>query len=573
MVNRKVVGWGILGAILILTATIAKLTIDSNLIAEGEEEDDSWINIADLPPQFVDGYLENYTKMREHDSPENILLVTSKTKPETYDAVEVVEAPNYLYLLQYDSNEERDAAFNKMKADGVAVERNQVQEVMGSPLSWGYEKMGFGNVISEIKNRNKSDAVTVAVIDTGMDVNAFNKYFSNRKLLTYCVVECNNGMDDRHTYQHGTHVGGTVVESTYDNVQLMAIKVTNNSSGLMFTSDVVAGINYAVSHGADVINMSLGGVSGGEDVMAISDLVAEKNALDAAEQKGIINVASAGNYNTNELYYPASFDSVISVAAVDSNLERWASSSTNGSNYGEKIDFAAPGVGVRGINGYKMTGTSMASPHIAAAVANLKSLNKIVGHDSAVATLKAIATDLGDSGWDQYYGYGFVNFSNAEFCNSSVTCDMFGIMKTDYTVDNRTNGIASYSLDGKTMTVTSKKPTMVISATTSGYDRIVAIATDSPDAYKFDLSTSNGVNLILVLVGDVTMNGKVNSLDSATINYSLLSKNDKNYRELDDLQKMAADVTSNNRINSLDSATINYSLLAKSNKNHREMKW
>lgn len=564
-INRRL---GVILACIPILLVLATVAIVLN--NKSNTKDDKWTNIADVSDEFLNKYFDEYTEMRRDADPDNILMVTSKTEPKAYGASKVVEAPNYLYILQYDSNEERDMAFENLKSDGMVVEKNQTMQVMGQYLSWGIEKMNLDDAITNINSRENVNDVTVAVIDTGMDMEAFRHYFPTRRIVTYCVVECDGGMDDRNDNMHGTHVGGTVVEGTGSNVQLMAIKVTNEANGILTLADTVTAINYAVANSADVINLSLGG--------AISDTshpdaIAEKNALDAAAAAGVVNVASAGNSNTNTPFYPASFDSALSVAAVDSSLNRWVESSNMGSNYGDNIDFAAPGSRIDGINDYLMSGTSMAAPHISAAVANLKSINKTIKQDDAKDLLKTIATDIGTTGWDQYYGWGFVDFNNAEFCDSDSTCDKFGIFKADFAVDDKTNGVATYNIKDSVMTVTSEKAAMVIADTTNGYARISAVATANSNVYTFDLSNCGSSELILVLVGDVNMNGTVNTIDSSRIKKSTLLETNSNYQALTALERVIADVNNNGTVNTIDSSKVKKSTLLETNSNYAPLPW
>jgi serine protease len=180
----------------------------------------------------------------------------------------------------------------------------------------------------------------------------------------------NNPMDDNG---HGTHVAGTIgavgdngigVAGVAWHTKLMALKFLD-SSGSGYLSDAVRALNYAVAKGAKVVNASFGG--GGYDA-------AMATALANARAKGVIVVAAAGNDGTdNDVnpVYPANYtgDNLVAVAATDRN-DRLASFS----NYGRStVDIAAPGVSIYSTlpNGKYGTysGTSMATPHVAGAMA------------------------------------------------------------------------------------------------------------------------------------------------------------------------------------------------------------
>jgi len=179
-----------------------------------------------------------------------------------------------------------------------------------------------------------------------------------------------------------------------------------DSTGSGSWSSVAMGIDWAVNNGMDVINMSLGGASSSQ---AVADAVAR------AEAAGVLVVASAGNSGCcNTVGYPAAYDGVLAVAAVDS-IEMRASFSSTGS----QVDLAAPGVGIRSTvptgscslcdpSGYaSLSGTSMAAPHVAGVGALLRSRGWSAME--AASHMTTTAVDLGAPGFDTEYGYGRVD--------------------------------------------------------------------------------------------------------------------------------------------------------------------
>jgi subtilisin family serine protease len=219
---------------------------------------------------------------------------------------------------------------------------------------------------------------------------------------------------------HGTHVAG--IAAAVDNeigvigaspeAYLYAVKVLDRT-GSGYVSDVIAGIQWAIDNDMDVINMSLGTDS---DIQSLHD------AVDAAYAANIVVVAAAGNDGDtdpdSDVDYPAAYSSVIAVAATDSEDIRasWSSDGT-------EVELAAPGVEVRSTwkgGKYKvLSGTSMASPHVAGTVALILATSVPSTYDAdsdgfwdpveVRAVLQETADDLGDSGFDVYYGYGLVD--------------------------------------------------------------------------------------------------------------------------------------------------------------------
>jgi len=398
-----------------------------------KNKDDGLINISYLSEDFMIDYFEEISNANSDKEKENMLIVISDNKlKNSYGAANVIEAPNNQYILQYESEEEKNRALEKFESDKsiVSVEKNEVRQIEEVAYnSWGINKMSLDYAIDN-SNIDNLEEVTVAIIDTGLDINLFNKYYGGRLSGYYNILEKSNTiMND--TNGHGTHVAGTIAEGTPSNIKILPIKVSTNGS--MYTTDIIAAINYiTVDKKADVINMSFGGYGKSE---------AEEQAIEAAKQKNIISVAAAGNHNTSKEHYPSSFDNTIAISSVDSELKK-----SSFSNYGSKVTFAAPGTNIKSImssdasisqrNGNSdgdndhetISGTSMATPHAVASVAILKGYNKNLTLDNVIDILKSNSIDLGDEGWDEYYGYGLISFKDVQFCDTTH-CDEYGVYK------------------------------------------------------------------------------------------------------------------------------------------------
>jgi thermitase len=206
-----------------------------------------------------------------------------------------------------------------------------------------------------------SPTINIAILDTGVDPNhpdLANKIISN--------INFSNSASTDDIYGHGTHVAGIAAAITNNGIgvaglgysaTIMNVKVLGDTGSGAY-SGIASGIIWAADNGAEVINLSLGGSSASSTLEA---------AINYAWAKGVVVVAAAGNNGNSAPFYPAYYTNCIAVAGTDS-LDRLA----GWSNYGDWVDVAAPGVNivstyVSSINGgYNvMSGTSMASPHVA----------------------------------------------------------------------------------------------------------------------------------------------------------------------------------------------------------------
>lgn len=245
--------------------------------------------------------------------------------------------------------------------------------------------------------------VIVAVVDTGVDLD--HPDLQGRLLPGYNVVNPEEEpMDD---VGHGTHVAGIIAANVNNregiagmtwNTKILPVKALD-SSGSGTTYSVAQGIVWAVDHGAKVINLSLGNYA---EAQFLHD------AIKYAYDQDVVVIAATGNDNTERPGYPAAYKEVLSVSATDSNLKR-----ASFSNYGDYIDVMAPGESIASTypgNQYAaLSGTSMASPHVAALAALIRSINPDLKNTEVMDVIRNNVLDLGDPGRDKYFGYGQIN--------------------------------------------------------------------------------------------------------------------------------------------------------------------
>jgi len=287
-------------------------------------------------------------------------------------------------------------------------------------------------------------SVVVAVLDTGIAFEDFGPY---RKAPDFGGTVFVQGRDivneDDHANDdnfHGTHVASTIAEATDNTVgatglafrcALMPVKVLDeNGDGSFF--EVAEGIDFAARNSSvKIINLSLGGDGNSNTVRA---------AIDRAVAAGITVVAAAGNDGRGTVSFPAALPNVIAVGAIDGRKQK-----APYSNFGTELDLVAPGGDNRrddtGPNGvpdgrpdgilqqtldpdsaergifddfgyFFVTGTSQATPHVAALAALLYQQG-ITNPTAIKAAMEQTAEDLGASGRDDTFGNGLIRPSIA----------------------------------------------------------------------------------------------------------------------------------------------------------------
>lgn len=281
-----------------------------------------------------------------------------------------------LYILEGDKKTIKQLRKSPFKQEIEYIEPNYIYHSLEIPNDPGYaQQWNLRSInIEQAWEDSKGEGITVAVIDTG--VSKVPDLEQTEFVEGYNFVDNTVNADD--DIGHGTHVAGTIAQSTNNNygvagvaykAKIMPLKVLGVNGGNI--ADIAEAIKFAADNGADVINMSLGG--GGDSLLM-------QSAIKYAHDKGVVIVAAAGNENRNSAVYPARYPQVISVAAIDS-----AGLKAPYSNFGAGVDISAPGGSETGkilqetINpenkqpefiGYQ--GTSMASPHVAGVAALIK---------------------------------------------------------------------------------------------------------------------------------------------------------------------------------------------------------
>jgi subtilisin family serine protease len=260
--------------------------------------------------------------------------------------------------------------------------------------------------------------VVVAVLDTGVD--ATHVEFAGRVMPGFDALTgvADTAADLAATNDdegHGTNVSGTIAAAA-DNaegiagiapmVSIMPVKILD-STGTGDFGGMVAGMNWAIAHGARILTMSLGGDLGPAAVAALQP------TFDAAYAAGAVVVAASGNDGAALDQYPCNFVHVICVGSATRDGSAVSTFSTRTAGIalvapGESVISTLPG----GRYGYG-TGTSMATPHVTGAVALLRSVDPGISVDQVFADLTQTARPLAAGGRNPDSGYGLLQVGPA----------------------------------------------------------------------------------------------------------------------------------------------------------------
>jgi len=330
------------------------------------------------------------------------------------DLIEVSEATNIDVLMADMAQNPNVLAVDKNDKIEVSALPNDPYVVDGS--AWQFQRIGTDQTWDQVSN---ADPVVVAVIDTGLNLN--HPDLIGNTVAGYDFVTGKTNVVD--LAGHGTAVSGTIAAVTNNGVGSAGIsgsaniKIAPYRAGGTYSGDTQLDVAYicaALLKAAErpevkVINMSFGGYG------TFSSLAV---AVNEAVNAGKIVVAASGNEGESwnarvgQYSYPASYDHVISVGAINKDNVR-----ASFSQYNDRVDLCAPGQSVLTTarsGGYEYaSGTSFSSPIVAGACAVLMAADPSLTAETVETILKSTALDLGTAGSDPYYGSGLIQLNTA----------------------------------------------------------------------------------------------------------------------------------------------------------------
>ena len=342
--------------------------------------------------------------------------------------------------------------------------------VSAEQTAWGVENIGADHYTDWLTLSEKTDnIVKIAVIDSGINQNHLAFKNSNgvndRVVITSNTKDyVNDDADPDDENGHGTSVAGTIIESTPANVKVYPSKVfdaSGSAEGATGITNIFRAIANAVEYDkVDIVNLSLGFDAENEsDIIKCSDYATyETFFTEIRNTYKTLVVAAAGN-EAHAVSFPANCADVVAVSSVKSDR----TFSSDFSNYGPEIDFAMPGEALLlptivkagetvpdpSINSdnamRQISGTSFASPFLAAAAALIKAENPTYTPAQLIAALKSYAVPLGDS---NKFGNGIVDFGAKKFNTPHVYAKASTSTSWAKTSTIKIGAVSSYPING-----------------------------------------------------------------------------------------------------------------------------
>ena len=386
--------------------------------------------------------------------------------------------------------------------------------------SWGVDHI---NADAALAAGYSGEGVKVAVLDSGVNFNHFDlidNFDLSANELGYDFVSDDFFPED--VYGHGTHVAGILaatsngfgVVGVAPNAQMVALRVLDEN-GEGTASRIIEALqwiqNYNAAHPDSPIRITNNSYGTGSNSSQL------EAAFDVLASSGVLHIGSAGNDgsaagNGNNVSYPARYESVVAVAALDKNNLRASFSST-----GSDVEIAAPGVAILsawkdGVNsagpqpfsfaGYageyfiEANGTSMASPHVAGVAALLMASNPSYTAEAVRNKMNGTALDLGEIGRDKLYGYGLVDASLALGIGSIANHPPVAYGQTVDTTQNTSVAITLIAADPDgdplTYTIASAPANGIVSGTAPDITYTPNADFTGADTFTYEVTDSAG---------------------------------------------------------------------------------
>jgi subtilisin family serine protease len=423
------------GELLVILSRDANQTVSASIPAAGSPGDDvTALGVATIDDALSS--LQPVAILRLHEEVAGVTAVADGSGPDAANAL--ADEMEATYLVKYNPENDPSTAISTLTSlpEVVDAEPNYFAWTQFIPddtdwaQQWGPATIHCPEAWDVLTG---DPSVTVAIVDTGVDRS--HPDLAAQLLAGYNFVDIHGPAPAGWQYQgritpadnnpqdevgHGTHVAGTIgaignnatgVAGVVWQCRLLPVRVMarmvrisdGRVSGSGTAANIATGVRWAADQNAWIINMSLGGYGNSR---------VQRTAIAYAQARGTMVVAAMGNDNTTKASYPAAYPGVVAVGAIDSNDHR-----ANFSNTGPHISVCAPGVAIHSTylpgTYANLSGTSMATPHVAGVAALAWSANTANNAVAVAGILAATARPLVDNPGDPVpntaYGSGCVD--------------------------------------------------------------------------------------------------------------------------------------------------------------------
>jgi subtilisin len=371
---------------------------------------DIYPNIERIKTIAIDGKVQVIIGFKNKPGPSDINFITGlggviNREYTIINAIAATVPENILDKIKRSPNIEYVEIDEKMYAH-IPIGICQEIKILKQIVPWGINRIG-SRMVNAMGNTGKG--IKIGILDTGIDY--LHEDLSRNYKGGYNFID--NNTDARDYNGHGTHVAGIIAALDNDvgivgvapdayiySVRILDFAATGTAS------DITAGLEWCLNNNMQIVNMSLG---------SHEDSISVTRAIDVLYDHGILLIAAAGNSGNgtgtgDSIDNPARYNSVVAVGATDINDNRASFSST-----GPKLEISAPGKDIYSLlpgNKYaSLSGTSMASPHVAGVAALVMSADPGISNVQVRIRLQTTAQNISKRSFEgkSWFGYGLVD--------------------------------------------------------------------------------------------------------------------------------------------------------------------
>ncbi len=376
---------------------------------------DIFPNIERIKTTAINGKIQVIIGFKNKPGPSDIDFITGLggVINRTYTIINAIAATipeKVLDNIRRSPNVEYIEIDEKMYAHGCRIPIGHCEEIqiLKQIVPWGIERIG-SRLVNAMGNTGKG--IKIGILDTGIDYD--HPDLSKNYKGGYNFIDNNTDAKDHNG--HGTHVAGIIAALDNDigivgvapDAYIYSVRILDYAA-TGTASDITAGLEWCLLNNMQIVNMSLG---------ACEDSISVKRVIDILYDQGILLIAAAGNSGNgmgtgDNVDNPARYNSVTAVGATDINDNRASFSST-----GPKLEISAPGKDIYSLlpgNKYaSLSGTSMASPHVAGVAALIMKADSGMSNVQTRIRLQVTAQNIskGSRSFEakSWFGYGLVD--------------------------------------------------------------------------------------------------------------------------------------------------------------------